>query len=67
MDDIKSKVSLDEVTFISYEKFDDIKLEIPRIDLTEIIRENMSDNGTLCHLVNPNYLKKTEAEEKLGA
>lgn len=67
LDDIKSKVSLDEVTFISYEKFDDIKLEIPRIDLTEIIRENMSDNGTLCHLVNPNYLKKTEAEEKLGA
>lgn len=67
LDDIKSKVSLDDVTFVSYEKFDDIKLESPKIDLIEIIRENMSDNGTLCHLVNPNYLKKTEAEEKLGA
>lgn len=66
LDKIKAKVLLDDVTFVSYEHFDDIKLEIPKINLTEIIRKNMNDAGILCHLVNPNYLKKTEAEEKLG-
>lgn len=66
LDEIKAKTSLDDVTFVSYENFNDIKIEIPKIDMTEIIRKNMNSDGTLCHLVNPNYLKKTEAEEKLG-
>ena len=66
LNEITSRTSLDDVTFVSYEKFDGINLEEPRIDLTEIIKNNMNGEGTLCHLVNPNYLKKTEAEEKLG-
>ena len=63
---IKMKISLDDVTFVSYENFENIKVEIPKINLTEIIKQNINVEATLCHLVNPNYLKKTEAEEKLG-
>lgn len=66
LNEIKLKFSLDDVTFVSYEKFDGINIEIPKIDLSKIIRANINNEGTLCHLVNPNYLKKTEAEEKLG-
>ena len=67
LNEIKTKISLDDITFVSYEDFEDIKVEIPKIDLTPIIKNNLASEGTLCHLVNPNYLKKTEAEEKLGA
>lgn len=67
LNEIKTKISLDDITFVSYEDFEDIKVEIPKIDLTPIIKNNFASEGTLCHLVNPNYLKKTEAEEKLGA
>ena len=67
LNEIKTKISLDDVTFVSYEDFEDIKVEIPKIDLTQIIKNSLASEGTLCHLVNPNYLKKTEAEEKLGA
>lgn len=66
LNEIKMKISLDDVTFVSYENFENIKVEIPKINLTEIIKQNINVEATLCHLVNPNYLKKTEAEEKLG-
>lgn len=67
LNEVKDKVSLDDVTFVSYENFDNINIKIPKIDLTQIIKDSLGSEGTLCHLVNPNYLKKTEAEEKLGA
>lgn len=67
LNEVKIKVSLDDVTFVSYENFDNINIKIPKIDLTQIIKDSLGSEGTLCHLVNPNYLKKTEAEEKLGA
>ncbi len=63
---IKGIVSLDDVTFISYEEFESIEVKAPIINLTNIIRDSTRSDGILSHLVNPNYLKKTEAEEKLG-
>lgn len=63
---IKEITSLDDVTFVSYEQFDGINTVMPNIYLDSIISENLNNDGMLCHLVNPNYLKKTEAEEKLG-
>ena len=55
-----------QVTFVSYEQFDGIDTVVPEIDLAPIIHNGLHDDGILCHLVNPNYLKKTEAEEKVG-
>jgi len=66
IDEIKKITSLDQVTFLSYEKFDGINTIFPNIKLGFIISENLNGDGILSHLVNPNYLKKTEAEEKLG-
>ena len=65
--DIKKITSLDDVTFISYEHFEGMNTVAPNIDLSSIIMDNFNSDGILSHLVNPNYLKKTEAEEKLGA
>lgn len=66
LEKIKEITTLDQVTFVSYETFDGLDTVIPNICLDNIISENNDIDGILCHLVNPNYLKKTEAEEKLG-
>ena len=51
-------------TFISY---DDIKGSIkPHIDVLKIIQNHKEDEGVKPHGLNPNYLKLTEAEEKLN-
>lgn len=63
---IKEITTMDQVTFVSYERFDDIDVVIPNIDVFSIVSKHYDDNDIVCHLVNPNYLKKTEAEEKLG-
>ena len=66
LDRIKETTTLEQVTFVSYETFENINTVIPNICLDSIISENSDNDGILSHLVNPNYLKKTEAEEKLG-
>lgn len=66
LDKITEITSMDQVTFVSYENFENINTVIPTIALSSVISENKDDEGIVCHLVNPNYLKKTEAEEKLG-
>lgn len=49
--------------FISY---DDIKGTIkPEIDVLKVVKKHEKDEGVNPHGLNPNYLKKTEAEEKL--
>lgn len=63
---INKITSLDKVSFVSYEEFDGINVKVPTINLKNIIERKSNEDGILCHLVNPNYLKKTEAEEKLG-
>ena len=63
---IEEITSFDQVTFVSYETFENVKTVIPSINISSIVLENLNSEGILSHLVNPNYLKKTEAEEKLG-
>lgn len=65
LEKVKKVTSLDQVTFVSYESFSSIETEVPVLSFSSIILENNNKEGILCHLVNPNYLKKTEAEEKL--
>ena len=38
----------------------------PNIDLDRIISKHLNDEGVNPHSLVPNYLKKTEAEEKLN-
>lgn len=66
LEKIKDITTLDQVTFVSYESFDNIVSINPSICLDGIISGINDTDAILCHLVNPNYLKKTEAEEKLG-
>lgn len=37
----------------------------PNLDIVKIINKHINDDGINAHSVKPNYLKKTEAEEKL--
>lgn len=66
LDKIKEITTMDQVTFVSYESFENVDTIDPTLSLTSIISENQNNEGILSHFVNPNYLKKTEAEEKLG-
>ena len=69
LDDLIKKVSeisnQNDITYVSYEDFSQVNTVVPTINILKIINAVDNDNGILCHLVNPNYLKKTEAEEKL--
>lgn len=38
--------------------------ELEEINIEEIIKHHINDSTSNPHLINPNYLKKTEAEEK---
>ncbi len=50
-------------TFISY---DDIVGSVkPDIDILKVVKHHENDKSVNPHCLNPNYLKKTEAEEKL--
>lgn len=50
--------------YVSYDTFDSIESEKPKIDYIKIIKKHEHDNTIPCHSVNPTYLKLTEAEEK---
>lgn len=65
LDRIEEITTLDQVIFISYDNFEDIDTVVPKIALDSIVLDNLDCDGVISHLVNPNYLKKTEAEEKL--
>lgn len=39
---------------------------VPDINLDKVISKHLNDEGVNPHSLNPNYLKKTEAEEKLN-
>lgn len=50
-------------TIVSFNDFDNcIK---PNLDISKIIHKHINDEAINAHSVKPNYLKKTEAEEKL--
>ena len=51
--------------FISYDNYDGISVIKPNVDIIRIIKKHENDNPVNAHALLPNYLKKTEAEEKL--
>ena len=51
------------IPFISYDIENTIK---PNIDILKVINKHKDDKGVNPHTINPNYLKLTEAEEKLN-
>lgn len=54
----------DDSTIVS---FNDIENSVkPKLDIIKIIIKHINDKPINSHLVNPNYLKKTEAEERLA-
>ena len=64
LDKLKEELEGKDYVFVSY---DDIAGSIkPKIDLIKIINKHAKDIPVNAHGLNPNYLKKTEAEEKLS-
>ena len=50
--------------YVSYDKFD-FETLMPNIDVLKVIKKHENDKPVNPHTINPNYLKMTEAEEKL--
>ena len=64
LDKLKEELEGKDYVFVSY---DDIAGSIkPKIDLIKVINKHEKDIPANAHGLNPNYLKKTEAEEKLS-
>lgn len=60
------KSKIDNVEFVSYDELEIDNLVRPNIEVTKIIEKHLNDKSINPHQVNPNYLKLTEAEEKLN-
>ncbi len=54
-----------DVTFVSNDNFDSIKTVYPQVNIEKIVKKHQFDSGINPHSLVPNYLKLTEAEEKL--
>ena len=66
LEDLKNKVfSYKNVTYVSCDDFDFI-INSPEYKLENVIKKHYDDAGVNPHSLVPHYLKKTEAEEKLG-
>ena len=66
LDELKNLLSdydENEITFVSYDKIDNTI--IPEVDIEKLLTKGKFKEVNP-HNVNPNYLKKTEAEEKLN-
>jgi tRNA threonylcarbamoyl adenosine modification protein YeaZ len=64
LEKVKEISSLDHVLFVSYDEFSTIDVEKPVIDVSKVVLKHYNDSLKNPHTVVPNYLKKTEAEEK---
>lgn len=53
------------ITYISYDNIGTQNTIVPNYDVSKIIKNHLQDTGLSYHEINPNYLKKTEAEERL--
>lgn len=60
---VKKEYKKEDISFVSYDKLEGV--EKPVIDVEKILNKCKFEEINP-HLVNPNYLKKTEAEEKLN-
>lgn len=64
LDKLKEELEGKDYVFVSYDDIDgSIK---PKINLIKVINKHEKDIPVNAHGLNPNYLKKTEAEEKLS-
>lgn len=63
---VKEITSLDDFKFVSYDEIDLKDVEKPNINVLKLIKKYKDVESLNPHFVNPNYLKKTEAEEKLN-
>ena len=52
--------------FVSYDNLNVDKIYNPKVDILKVINKHINDNGENPHTLKPNYLKLTEAEEKLN-
>lgn len=62
---IKKLTSIDNVCFVSYDNINDLDINIPKLNIEKLIKKYSKKKSLNPHLVNPNYLKRVEAEEKL--
>ena len=51
--------------YVSYDSFDFETIK-PNIDILKVVKKHENDKDVNSHLIKPNYLKLTEAEEKLN-
>lgn len=62
---LSKNYNINDILFVSNDSFN-INTEVPKINIWKIIEKHRKDESMNPHLVNPNYLKLTEAEEKLN-
>ncbi|MBE6152139.1 MAG: tRNA (adenosine(37)-N6)-threonylcarbamoyltransferase complex dimerization subunit type 1 TsaB [Firmicutes bacterium] len=62
---LKYAQGYEKCTFVSFDSFD-FATKLPDVDIRKIVFKHFNDNGVKPHSLNPNYLKKTEAEEKFS-
>lgn len=64
LDDLLEKIENDKsTTYVSLDNFD-LETILPEYNVNKIIEKHFNDTSINPHSLNPNYLKKTEAEEK---
>lgn len=64
LDDLLEKIEDGKsVTYISLDNFD-LKTNLPEYNVNKIVEKHYDDIPVNPHSLNPNYLKKTEVEEK---
>lgn len=63
-EDLKEKIGDKKVIYVSQDSFD-VEVEEPEYNILKAIEKHKDDEGINPHKLNPNYLKSTEAEEKL--
>ncbi len=64
LDDLLEEIEVGKsVTYISLDNFD-LDTNLPEYNVNKIVEKHYDDTPINPHSLNPNYLKKTEAEEK---
>ena len=67
LDELNEKVKdLNNICFISNDNIKDIDVQNVKLDVQKIYDYYKDNDGINPHSLMPNYLKKTEAEEKFG-
>lgn len=65
MNKIKDISELDDIAFVSYDEINNLEITRPNILIEKILKKYSKKKSLNPHSVNPNYLKRVEAEEKL--